>query len=196
MLSMQMGHRLSAAASADSACCSWLLLPLAAGLLSSTPDAMPCQERHAEWPSVPCASSGNTRRAQDRGGRGVARASRGAPGGPRSSDGSLWCSLGQRALGRGSTCSSWLRGCIQGLSGAGAGQTQVSGAGWDVRLHPVGRVRQKRREAPKSSSLAQCSSPRWALASCQQALGKELACLGPRSPKAPSQTKPQLAQCT
>lgn len=164
MLSMQMGHRLSAAASAGSACCSWLLLPLEAGLLSSrhtsTPDAMSCQERHAEWLSVPCSTSGNTRRAQDHGGRGVARAFQGAPGGLRSSDGSLWCSLGQRALGRGSTRGSWLRGCSQGLSGAGAGQTQVSGAGWDVRLRPVGCVRQKRREALKSSSLAQCSSPR------------------------------------
>lgn len=37
------------------------------------------------------------------------------------------------------------------MAGAGAGQAQVGGAGWDVHLHPVGRVRQKRRKSRKGS---------------------------------------------
>ena len=47
-----------------------------------------------------------------------------------------------------------------------------------------------------SSALAQCSSPKWVLASRQEALGAELACPRLRSASAPCQTKLELAQGT
>lgn len=77
----QMGHTQAATASASPACCSWLLLPIAAGLLSSRHSsacsAMSCQERHSKWPRVPCAMSMKAGRSQEHCGREVAKASRG-----------------------------------------------------------------------------------------------------------------------
>lgn len=198
-----MGHGQSAAASAGPTCCSWLLLPVTAGLLSSRSssarNATSCQERHAEWPRVPCALSVKAGRAQEHCGREVAKASQGAPGGLRSSDGSLWCSFGQRAFpGQGEHVRLMVERPAREL-GRSWGRADMWGTmGFASVSVGCAKTSRKRvgREALMSSTLAHGSSPRWALASCQEALGEELACPRLWSPSSASQSKLELAQGT
>lgn len=108
---------------------------------------------------------------------------------------------GAPPLGRGSMCG----GAHGGVSTPGAWQELGQGRDkWgrmgcaSVSVVCTSKKRRKRagREALMSSTLAQGSSPRWALAYCQEVLGEELACPGQRSPSVPSQSKLDLAQGT